>query len=158
MQWRDIKGYEGRYQVSDTGLVKSCEHTHNVVIRGTQTTRHRKEQMLKQWKRSRYLLVDLWKDGVRDVRSVHVLVYEAFKGNIPENYIIHHVDSNKFNNCIDNLQLISYKEHNRIHHTGRIPWNKGKKCPDNAIKAWITRRRNNARRMGEVSAEAKQNT
>lgn len=158
MQWRDIKGYEGRYQVSDTGLVKSCEHTHNVVIRGIQTTRHRKEQMLKQWKRSRYLLVDLWKDGARDVRSVHVLVYEAFKGNIPENYIIHHIDSNKFNNCIDNLQLISYKEHNRIHHTGRIPWNKGKKCPENAIKAWITRRRNNARRMGEVSAEAKPNT
>ena len=153
MQWRDVKGYEGRYQVSDTGLVKSCEHTHNVIIKGTPTVRHRKEQMLKQWKRSKYLLVDLWKDGVRDVRSVHVLVYEAFKGEIPEDCIIHHKDCNKFNNCVGNLQLTNHTEHNKIHHTGNVPWNKGKDCHDIVVKSWITRRKNNARRMGKISVE-----
>lgn len=48
--WKDIEGYEGRYQVSDTGLVKSCEHFHEVTIKGTKTLRHRKEQLLKAWK------------------------------------------------------------------------------------------------------------
>ena len=59
MIWKDVKDYEGLYQVSDSGLVRS----------------HKK--ILKQWKRSKYLLVDLWKNGIRDVRSVHVLIYET---------------------------------------------------------------------------------
>lgn len=116
IQWRDIAGYEGRYQVSNTGLVKSCEHYHPVIIKGTPTLRHRKEQLLKQWKRSRYLLVDLWADGERDVRTVHILVYEAFVGPIPEGYQIHHKDKNRFNNCVDNLECLTSREHVRIHH------------------------------------------
>lgn len=123
--WKDIAGYEGRYQVSDDGQVKSCEHCHKTVIRGKETLRHRKEQLLKQWKRSKYLLVDLWKNGKRDVRSVHVLVYEAFKGVVPDGQMIHHIDANKFNNSIDNLTTMTVLEHNRYHHNGRVPWNKG---------------------------------
>ena len=54
MIWKDIEGYEGRYQVSDTGLIKSCEHYHPTMIKGTPVMRHKKEQLLKQWKRSSY--------------------------------------------------------------------------------------------------------
>ena len=138
--WKDIAGYEGRYQVSDTGLVKSCEHSHKITIKGKETIRHRKEQLLKQWKRSSYLLVDLWKEGKRDVRSVHVLVYETFNGPIPDNHIIHHIDENKFNNCVDNLTTVTLLEHNRHHCSGRIPWNKGKDCHETVLKAWKTRK------------------
>lgn len=115
IKWRDIAGYEGRYQVSNTGLVKSCEHYHPTMIKGKYVLRHRKEQLLKQWKRSKYLLVDLWSDGERDVRSVHILVYEAFKGTIPKGYQIHHKDKNRFNNCIKNLECLTPSEHIRIH-------------------------------------------
>lgn len=116
MIWKDIEGYEGRYQVSDTGLVKSCEHYHPVVIKGKPVLRHRKEQLLKQWKRSNYLLVDLWRDNERDVRSVHVLVYETFIGPVLDGFVVHHKDHNKYNNCVDNLKLMSHKEHNKHHH------------------------------------------
>ena len=138
--WKDIEGYEGRYQVSDTGLVKSCEHFHEITIKGTKTLRHRKEQLLRQWKRSNYLLVDLWDKGVRDVRSVHVLVYTAFKGPVPAGYLVHHIDSNKDNNSIDNLVVMSTKEHNRLHCTGRVPHNKGKPFREVVLKAWKTRK------------------
>lgn len=138
--WKDIAGYEGRYQVSDDGQVKSCEHYHKTLIKGKETLRHRKEQLLKQWKRSKYLLVDLWKNGKRDVRSVHVLVYETFKGAVPDGQMIHHIDANKFNNNIDNLTTMTVLEHNRHHHNGQEPWNKGMKYREIVLKAWKTRK------------------
>lgn len=140
--WKDIKGYEGRYQVSDDGQIKSCEHFHKTHIKGKETLRHRKEQLLKQWKRSKYLLVDLWNNGIRDIRSVHVLVYETFKGPIPEGHMIHHIDSNKLNNCVDNLTTMTVLEHNKHHHNGQEPWNKGKNCREIVLKAWKTRKEN----------------
>lgn len=142
MIWKDIKGYEGRYKISDTGIVKSCEHTHTFIAKGKEIKRHRKEQLLKFWKRSKYYLVDLWNNNVRDVRSVHVLVYEAFKGPVPDGHIVHHKDGNRFNNNIDNLETMTFKEHNLHHHTGRVPWNKGKNCHDIVVKSWKTRKEN----------------
>ena len=47
---------------------------------------------------------------------VHRLVYEYFIGNIPKGYHIHHIDGNKQNNCIDNLECISPSDHNKKHH------------------------------------------
>lgn len=125
--WKDIEGYEGRYQISNLGNVKSLEHYHKCMFWGKERLRHRKEQLLKQWKRSNYLLVDLWKDNKRDVKSVHVLVYKAFIDNIEEGFIVHHIDENKINNNVNNLKLINFKEHNELHFNGSIPWNKGLK-------------------------------
>ena len=47
---------------------------------------------------------------------VHRLIYEYFIGNIPKGYHIHHIDGNKQNNSIDNLECISPSEHNKRHH------------------------------------------
>lgn len=119
IEWRDIEGYEGRYMVSNTGLVKSCEHYHPIILKGTPTMRHRKEQLLTQWKRSNYLLVDLWRDGERDVRSVHVLVYETFVAPLKPGLCVHHIDHNKFNNSVDNLVAMTVADHNRLHYKER---------------------------------------
>lgn len=118
-EWKDIKGYEGRYQVSNLGNVKSLEHYHKCVFWGKERLRHRKEQILKQWKRSSYLLVDLWKEDKRDVRSVHILAYEAFVGKISKGLYIHHIDENKFNNSVNNLRCMTALEHNILHLSGR---------------------------------------
>ena len=48
-------------------------------------------------------------------KLLHRLIFEKFHGSIPEGYIIHHVDGDKFNNCILNLELLSFREH-MIHH------------------------------------------
>ena len=81
--------------------------------------RHRKEQLLTQWKRSNYLLVDLWKDGERDVRSVHILVYEAFVAPLKQGLCVHHIDHNKLNNSVDNLVAMTVADHNRLHYKER---------------------------------------
>lgn len=139
--WKDILGYEGKYQVSNCGRVKSRERFHNISIKGTNTARHQNERILKSWKRDRYLLVDLWDNGKRDTRSIHALVYETFKGQPKNGFFIHHKDRNKTNNHIDNLEVMSCLEHNQEHHRGQSPWNKGKKMPPEVhIKVWQTRR------------------
>ena len=138
MIWKDIAGYEGVYQVSDTGLVKSLESYRPTTLKGKPTVRHIPERILKPWRRSSYYLVDLWKNGVRDVRSIHVLVYETFVGPVLDNEVVHHIDEDKFNNNLNNLQKLTYSEHNTLHP--RKIWNKGIH-PDKAIfqKMWDTR-------------------
>lgn len=108
------------------------------------------EKILKQWKRSSYNLVDFWIDGKRFVQSVHVLVYEAFNGELRKGNFVHHIDENKLNNTPENLEQISVLEHNRIHFTGKPSWNKGLKTPkESHKKQWKTRRKN-IRQMKEI--------
>lgn len=49
-------------------------------------------------------------------KRLHIYIYEKYNGEIPKGMQIHHIDHNKDNNDISNLQMISRKEHNRIHY------------------------------------------
>lgn len=102
-EWRWIKGYEGVYQVSNMGRIKSFlsdkEHGH---IRSNVN------------KNGWYFTVNLYKKGERKNQQtlrVHRLVYEAFVGEIPKGYHIHHKDGNKQNNRFDNLELLHPSDH-----------------------------------------------
>ncbi len=57
-------------------------------------------------------------------------VWEQANGPIPSGQMIHHKNGNKKDDCLENLELMTYKKHNKIHHLNTIPWNKGKKCPN----------------------------
>jgi hypothetical protein len=139
--WKDIKDYEGLYQVSNLGKIKSFK---------------KKEHILKQWKRSSYFLVDLWKNGKRDIRSVHHLVYETFHNRQIGGFFIHHKDENKDNNRLDNLELMTYQKHNQYHHGGKPAWNKGLKTPKEVhAKAWKKRHENLCPRNTEIINLAK---
>ena len=48
-------------------------------------------------------------------KRLHTYIYEKHNGSIPKGYEIHHIDHNKDNNEIDNLQMLTRKEHNKIH-------------------------------------------
>ena len=52
---------------------------------------------------------------VRNGKTIHRMVWEYYNGEIPEGYVIHHKDENKLNNSIDNLQLLTRKEHKILH-------------------------------------------
>lgn len=57
--------------------------------------------------------IRLRRDGKTSME--HILVWEKYFGKIPDGYQIHHIDSNKTNNKIENLQLVTPLEHKRIH-------------------------------------------
>lgn len=107
MQWKPIKGYEGLYEVSDVGEVKALKRTIN------QGKCHRtwEEHIVKfSVDGNGYFRTNLAKDGVNKTVKVHRLVAEAFipnPSNLPE---VNHIDGNKQNNHVENLEWCSRSE------------------------------------------------
>jgi len=98
MHWAPIPGYEGRYEASDTGLIRSLDR----VIETRRGLRYLKGRVLKPGKlgNTRHLHVVL--DGRND-RTVHSLVLDAFVGPCPPGMEARHADDNPTNNDIGNL-------------------------------------------------------
>ena len=93
--YKDIKGYENLYQISNLGNVKSL---------GNGNSNNSKERILKPGNQKNYKKVILSKNGNSKNFTVHRLVAEAFIPN-PNNFpIINHKDENPSNNCVDNLE------------------------------------------------------
>lgn len=92
--WKDIKDYEGLYQVSNVGNIKSLNYN-----------KTKQEKNLKFGiDTSGYKVVNLWKNGKGKMRTVHRLVAETFIPNPNNHPIINHKDENKQNNTISNLE------------------------------------------------------
>ena len=109
--WRDIKQYEGLYQVSNLGRVKSLERI--VTSRNQHKTFERtiKERILSPGIDSRgYHMVSLNQGGDSDSRLVHILVAEAFVPNPQNKYSVNHEDGNKLNNNVNNLTRATRSE------------------------------------------------
>lgn len=100
--WKDIIGYEGLYQISSYGNVKSL---------GNDATR--KEKILKQAVSScGYLIVCLHKNAMQKTRKVHQLVAIAFLNHTPcgMKLVVNHIDFNRQNNNINNLEIVTARE------------------------------------------------
>ena len=95
--WKDIEGYEGLYQISNKGRVKS-------LYKGS-------ERILKPWINNvGYYYIALCNDSVSKKFSLHRLVAQAFipnPDNLPE---INHKDENKLNNSVENLEWIRHMD------------------------------------------------
>ena len=99
-EWKDIPNYEGLYQVSNLGRVKSLNYLHTS-----------KEQVLKTGKdRHGYLQVNLYKNGKMKTFKVHRLVAIAFVFNPLNKPYINHIDCDPKNNNADNLEWVTQKE------------------------------------------------
>ena len=110
-EWKDIKGYEGIYQVSSYGRIKSLP-------RGKQFGNRyyiMKEKILSYNNNGRgYLQVCLTKDKKSKKKLVHRLVAEAFLRKIEGKEYVNHIDGNKSNNRVDNLEWCTRSE-NQTH-------------------------------------------
>ena len=106
--WRDIEGFEGLYQVSDQGRVKSLERKVKHWCGGE---RIQKERILKPgMDKGGYLIVNLCAGGKRKTLKVHRLVCGAFLPRAEGKDAINHKDEDKTNNNVWNLEWVSHKE------------------------------------------------
>lgn len=106
--WREVANYEGEYEVSNMGRVRSLKS--NQVLK----PRH---------KGKNYWKVLLYKEGVGKEHSIHRLVASTFISPIPQGMVVNHKDENPANNCVENLEICSYQYNSRY---GTAPLRRGK--------------------------------
>lgn len=108
--WKDIPGWEGYYQASTLGRVKSlsrpakCQGGHMKMLRErvmSQKTPKTKE---------RYITIPLSRDGTVTRMMVHLLVAKTFLNNPYNKPHVDHIDANRHNNIVTNLQWVTPKE------------------------------------------------
>lgn len=100
--WKDAKGYEGLYKVSNTGKVFSCR-SDRLLTQNLQNTYFGAQ--------AGYYHVMLYINGKRKSVSVHRLVANTFIPNPENKPHVHHKDHNPHNNNVDNLEWITIEEH-----------------------------------------------
>lgn len=97
--WKDIPGYEGLYQASNLGNVKSLNYRQT-----------KKEKILKPFKRrDGYYQVNLCKNGIIKNIKIHQLVAMTFFNHIPcgMKLVVDHINDEKLDNRVENLQIVT---------------------------------------------------
>lgn len=107
-EWRDIKGFEGLYQVSSLGRVKSLKFGRERILTPVKTI-------------NGYLRVGLNKDGKRDFYTIHRLVANAFIPNPNNLETVNHINEIKTDNRVSNLEWMTMRD-NKAYSTA-IPVN-----------------------------------
>ena len=110
--WKDIKGYEGYYQVSNLGRVKSLSR--KVWIEKNNSFGIRKEKILKYNKKYRnYAKVTLTKNKIVKYFNIHQLIAIVFLNHTPDKFnelVVDHIDFDRQNNKLSNLRLITQRK------------------------------------------------
>lgn len=116
-EWRPVKGYEGLYEVSNHGEVKSLAR----YAKNHNKWQFRPERLLKPHGKT-HLMVVLCKEGKTKPALVHRIVAEAFIDNPFDKPVVDHIDTNSKNNRVDNLRWVTTQENalnplTRIHNS-----------------------------------------
>lgn len=129
MEWRPVKGYEGVYEISSDGQVMRCL-TKKILKPGVATIG--------------YLVVSLWKNNKGKTHYIHRLIAEHFIDNPMNLATVNHIDGNKLNNEISNLEWSSYSENNK--HA----YDTGLKVVSENVRNWARKRAIEFNKTGRV--------
>ena len=129
--WKDIEGYEELYQVSNFGNVKSLNYN-----------KTRKEKILKPAINGvGYYQVILSKNGKKKTFRIHKLVVMTFLNHQPDgthNIVVNHIDNNKLNNHVNNLELVSNRYNSSCHKNNPgVYEHENKKNKKFRVQIWI---------------------
>lgn len=105
--YKDIPNYEGMYQVSNLGNVKSLRYNKEIILRPALS--------------NRYLGIALSKDKKQKTKRIHQLVAEVFLNHKPNGVklVVNHINNIKTDNRLENLEVITHRENtNRKHIKG----------------------------------------
>jgi hypothetical protein len=108
--WIPIKGYEGMYQISTLGRVKSLKR---VIKTSIGVLRPLKAKILRLLNENHnYLTVTLSKNGTSKIFRVHQLIAITFLKHKPNGHalVVDHIDNNKLNNNLENIQVITTRQ------------------------------------------------
>jgi len=107
--FKDISEYNGDYQVSNLGRIKSFKKWRGTDIR-----------ILSQNEDSHgYLQINLYKNGRKKPKRVHHVLFETFNNyKLKKDEVIHHIDKNPLNNDLNNFQLMADSDHKSFHNSG----------------------------------------
>lgn len=110
-EWKEVEGYEGFYEVSNFGNVRSKDRK---IFSENQFSKYSYDfsgkTMAPVDNGTGYMQINLSKKGKINKEYVHRLVYKTFIGEIPKNKEINHIDHDKSNNRLNNLEIVSRKE------------------------------------------------
>ena len=106
--WRPVVGYEGWYEVSSLGRVKS------LVTRGGKP----QQRILKPRRHTGgYTRVHIGRNGIYKDHLIHRMVMQAFVGCCPNGIVVNHINGKKTDNRMVNLEYVTYRQNSRHAHS-----------------------------------------
>lgn len=103
--WRDVPGYEGLYKISNYGRIKALTKLQGYIMRS--------ERILNPRLIKGYYVAHLCKNGIAKNILVHRIVAECFIDNPDSLPVVNHIDGNKQNNNVNNLEWVTYSENTK---------------------------------------------
>lgn len=129
--WKDIPEYEGYYQVSNLGNFRSVPRV--IKYKSTGTRNYPAKMLLTETTKDNYQRIVLMKHGIKKRFQAHRLVALTFIPNPENKPCVNHIDGNKSNNIVTNLEWCTYSE-NSIHAIRTGLQNMSNHHPSNAKK------------------------
>jgi hypothetical protein len=118
--WKPIKGYEGWYEVSNLGNVRSLDR--KVDFDDGRYANYKGKTLKTSLNNNGYYTTSLWKNSKSKIAYIHRLLAENFIPNPENKRLVNHIDGNKLNNHISNLEWVTVLENVRhSQKTGLTP-------------------------------------